>query len=230
MKVIIVVTNGGIMDSEQWGVLKKALQNLCKEFPDDLLVIGGVAVYLHQQKHTLPVKPEYTHDGDFLISQVSYSTLRDIEEVTPNPRLSKSQIIKNGYEFDIYVERHHKLAVPFDEAVQETEVIDGIRVVSPRHLLLLKLDAAIDREHTSKGDKDNRDIIKILALRPGKIHEAYLTDDRVTKLQEVVKLADPFIKITNNNAHTIKKLRTLCTESLNEVLGKSNKKGKGIEL
>src|SRR6185436_10365237 len=101
------------------------------------------------------------YDADFYISFADMGDLRDIEEVTANRRLSKHQMIKHGFEFDIYTERQSTLVLPYDVVLASSQIVGGIRVASPEHLLVLKLEAFADRKGSAKGDKDAKDLLRI---------------------------------------------------------------------
>ena len=99
-------------------------------------------------------------DGDAFISYPALGTLRDLYEVTPNHRMKKEQFRgPTGHDIDLYVERLHGLAVPFDEAQACAQQRGGLRVVCPEHLTILKLKAQADRRGSGKGDKDALDLI-----------------------------------------------------------------------
>lgn len=82
---------------QEWQKLLATVKDLGDWFPDGLVVIGGIAVYQHATK-SRPEFAEVSHDGDFFLSLADYADIRDLEEVTPNRRLGKNQIIKNGFE------------------------------------------------------------------------------------------------------------------------------------
>jgi hypothetical protein len=191
----------------------KILQ-LCSGLSSDLtdvVFIGGVGVYLHalaKAKANLP--PESSHDADFMISFVDYGTLKDLEELTPNPRLAKHQMIVDGVEFDVYVERLNRLVVPYDEVYAHSVEIEGIRVACLEHLLILKLEAFQDREHSTKGIKDRRDVAKI-GLLLGKKFERdlalpYMRSDLEDRLRDIAR-STVFVELSEKNVHTAKKLR-----------------------
>lgn len=69
-----------------------------------------------------------------------FSDLRDVEEVTANRRLNKHQFIKNGIEFDVYLEYNNSLRVPYADAWARSSVIDNVRVASLEHLVLLSFN------------------------------------------------------------------------------------------
>ncbi|MHB1201326.1 MAG: hypothetical protein ACYCZ6_17605 [Polaromonas sp.] len=154
-----------MLKDPEFNKLLTTCKTLSDHFDQGLVYIGGIAVYLHSvNRDSTSHLAEATHDADFYISFADMSDLREIEEVTPNRRLSKSQFIKNGFEFDIYTERISSLRVPYDEVLASSEKYDEMRVASLEHLLVLKLDAFRDRQNSAKGAKDARDIIRIAAL------------------------------------------------------------------
>ena len=78
-----------------------------------LVFIGGIAVYLHTiNAENLADLAEATRDADLYISISGFSDLRDIEEVSANPRLSKHEFRKDGFSFDAarcaaFLQDHH---------------------------------------------------------------------------------------------------------------------------
>ena len=177
-------------------------------FPDGVVFIGGVAVFMHSSKNE-DVKTEFSHDADFLISMEDYMDLRDLEEVTSNKRLAKHQIIKNDVDFDVYVENHNDLAVPYSEVQKLSSVIDGVRVASLGHLLVLKVDAFSSRKGTQKGAKDARDVVKIMLGMSNQDIEAarpYITEKRLS-LVESVSRSSAFDEMALNNKHEAKIIR-----------------------
>jgi len=189
--------------------------DLCTILSDgyrDAVFIGGVAVYLHlvkKSRGSLP--PDVSHDADFMISFSDYGALKDAEEITPTTRLAKHQMVVGGVEFDIYVERLHRLVVPYDEVAAHSTIIEGIRVACLEHLLMLKLEAYLDRGHSSKGEKDRKDIAKVGLLLGTKFKKAliqpYLREELLFALKDIAKSAI-FFEMNDNNAHVAKKART----------------------
>src|SRR5262245_5897824 len=91
-------------------------ERLATEHPGHVF-IGGVAVYLHAVNNARTRDlAEASHDADFMLSLADFADLRDTDEVVANRRLSKHQLIRDGVEFDVYVERQNNLIVPYDEA------------------------------------------------------------------------------------------------------------------
>jgi hypothetical protein len=198
----------------QFSQLLAACEELAGFFPDGLVFIGGIAVYLHAINHLATQEfAEATHDGDFYISIADMAELRDIEEVTPNRRLSKHQLIKGGFEFDVYTERHSSLIVPYSEVIGHAENYGQLKVASLEHLFALKIEAYRDRRSSSKGSKDAKDLIRIASIaaaRKKSLNAAliapYLRDEHLSLLEDLIKRPE-FVALTRGNAMQAKKLR-----------------------
>lgn len=133
--------------------IREFLAEMCADLAPDFVVIGGWAAYAHGSG-------QLSLDGDALISYAALGTLRDLYEVTPNHRMKKEQFRgPTGHDIDLYVERLHGLAVPFDEAQACAQQRGGLLVICPEHLTILKLKAEAARRGSGKGDKDALDII-----------------------------------------------------------------------
>ena len=183
-------------------------------FPQGVVFIGGIAVFLHANNHAVTQGiAEFTHDADFYISLADMGDLRDIEEVTPNRRLSKHQMIKRGFEFDIYTERQSSLIVPYDQVIAHAVEFEGIRVASLEHLVVLKLEAFADRKGSVKGDKDAKDLVRVAAVAQStgqglRAHlvSPYLRDDHIELLDRVEK--GPYVMaLAQGNSMEAKRLR-----------------------
>lgn len=191
---------------------------LAQEHPRHV-VIGGVAVYLHainnpQAKDTA----EASHDGDVIVSLAEFADLRDTDELIANRKQTKHQLVRRGVALDVYVERQNRLIVPFDEASAHAVSYGGIRAAALEHLLVLKVEAYRDRMHSSKGDKDARDVVNIARIAGksfrAKLAVPFLRDEHVELLQQVA--ASPvFTYMTRGNAHAAKALRT----AFSDVIG-----------
>lgn len=188
---------------------------VAQEFPDGVIFIGGIAVYLHAiNTATAADFAEATHDADLLISLADMADLRDREEVTSNRRLSKHQMIKNGFEFDIYTERQSALLVPYDEAAARAQTYSGIRVACIEHLTVLKLEAFADRQGSRKGEKDAMDLLRLAQVAAGErggfraeIALPFLREPHIALLEKVAR--GPFATaLARGNAHRAKQLRT----------------------
>jgi hypothetical protein len=212
------------VDREQWDTLWRGICELSAFFPEGIVFIGGVAVYLHVRGSKVPdAWVEFSHDGDFYISLADFADLRDLEEVTQNRRLSKYQLIKNGIEFDVYLEFRHTLRVPYAAAHAASSVIENVRVACLEHLMLLKLDAYADRRGSAKGRKDERDLIRIAYLlsQQRTIHRDRLTPlltpqdveamSSVSRSTEIATMTDSAKHAAKLRSEIMKVVRTLRT-------------------
>lgn len=198
------------MNEPSFQLIIDTTRELAEWFPDGIIFIGGVATYLHAQSQNRLEFLETSHDSDFFISLADFADLRDIEEVQPNRRLSKYQLIKNQVEFDIYLENQHKLCVPYQQAQKYRVILNQIPCVCLEHLLVLKIDAGISRYGSSKGNKDQRDIIRILALMSTpnyRLVKPYLDDQRQEYLQALSRQLAPFQELTQGNSQKCSFLR-----------------------
>ncbi len=200
------------MDNADFQKLLGICQKLETTYNHQIIFIGGIAVYLHLTKYEkLSILAETTHDADFYISISAMSDLRDDEEITPNLRLSKHQIIKEGFEFDIYTEHHSKLIVPFADVYAKATRHDDYLIACLEHLLSLKLEAYHNRRHSQKGLKDAKDILRI----------ALCANQSTFKVKEYAKFQMPYhpqllqeifkgpasIQLSMGNAHQAKTFR-----------------------
>jgi hypothetical protein len=207
------------VDSD-FGHLMATCAKVAARYPD-LIFIGGVAVYLHAVNHAdTRVLAEATHDADLYISLADMADLRDDEQVTSNRRLSKSQFIKDGWEFDVYTERLAELIVPFDRVSAESIEYGGLRVASLAHLLVLKAEAACDRAGSAKGEKDIRDLFRIAAVAKtlpfdAKEASAFLSDRHLDLLARAAKQHGHALGMAAGNAQAAKRLR----ENFGDMLG-----------
>lgn len=202
------------LNDKKFAELLLACQEIANAYPDGIVFIGGIAVYLHSiNTDNVRLLAEFTHDADFYISLADMADLRDADEVISNRRLSKHQLIKRGFEFDIYTERHSALLVPYDQAMAHAIIYDNLRVASLEHLLALKLEAYRDRCSSRKGEKDAKDIIRLalVAGSPGKsidleICKAYLRDDHLALLKRISK-GPEFLALAKGNSKEAKHFR-----------------------
>jgi len=187
--------------------------NLAAGLPGHVF-IGGVAVYLHTVNHRTTQKyAEVSHDSDVMVSLVDLSVLRDQVEVVANRRLGKQQVIIDGVEIDVYVERQNNLAVPYDELLAHASNYNAehvtMRAACPEHLLVLKLDACLSRRGSAKGDKDERDVVRLASLGSTfhpELCEPYLGDEHAAVLKQVAR-SRVFSAMCEYNDHEAKKLR-----------------------
>lgn len=208
-----------MITDQDFSKLMQASAQLAGAFPDGLVYIGGVAIYLHaiNQEETNDLA-ETTHDSDLYISLADFCDLRELEDLTSNRRLSKHQLVKRGFEFDIYVERQSSLRVPYDEVVAHHHQVDAFRVACLEHLLVLKIAAYEDRRGSVKGEKDARDIVRLAAvmkasdasIRP-ELVLPYWSDDEIEILESIAKGSAPSA-LAKGNAHDAKQYRNAVKE------------------
>jgi len=202
------------MNNGEFANLLIACNEIAAWFPDGIIFIGGIAVYLHSINNgSTRTLAEFTHDADFYISMADMSDLRDIEEVVANRRLSKHQLIKRGFEFDIYTERHSALLVPYDQIIAHSVQYDELRVASLEHLIVLKLEAYRDRCDSSKGQKDAKDLIRLALITSARkkplvkdLIIGYLSEEHM-KLLERVKRGPEFMSLAKGNSKEAKSMR-----------------------
>ncbi len=189
---------------------------------EDLIYIGGIAVYLHAiNQESTKAYAEATNDADLYISIASLSDLRDIEELTQNHRLSKLEFQKGGFSFDVYAERRSKLPVPYDQVAAYAIEYAGIRVACLEHLIVLKLEAAVDRHASEHGRKDAKDVIRILLLSnlcefdPQRA-VAYMRDDHFGRLEAIMG-GPEFVSLAQGNAKIAKELKLECAKAFLKI-------------
>jgi hypothetical protein len=197
---------------EAWQALLRGIHEIGDLFQNDVVFIGGIAVYLHSVASKMaPEFVERSHDADLYISLPAFDDLRSIETVTSNPRLRKKQFIKYGMDYDVYLEHNHSLLVSYADIFRASSIIDGIRVASLEHLLVLKMAALVDRENTPKGPKDARDVIRIVLLlkQHGAFRsrlERYFTADTARGLTHLSQSRE-FATLARGNFHEARGLR-----------------------
>lgn len=203
------------MDQGEWQRLLNAVAEIQEWFPEGIAFIGGIAVYAHAAASGMAKFAAMSHDADFMISLPDFADLRDVEVLTPNRRLGKQQFSKAGFEFDVYVEGQHGLPIPADEAIAASELRSDLRVACAEHLLILKLKAYEDRKGSSKGEKDEDDLIRLLLLHNTWRSELLvrITDEMRTLLASVVT-RDSVIRLSGGNLHEARELRVKTQNSL----------------
>jgi hypothetical protein len=203
-----------------------AATRLAKEHPSHVF-IGGVAVYLHAINNPQTrAAAETSHDADFMLSLSDFADLRDTDEVVANRRLSKHQVIRDGIEFDVYVERQNRLLVPYDEATAHAVSYGPVRVACLEHLLVLKLEAFRDRARSAKGDKDARDLVTIARVAGAKVRRELVTPflrDQHAQLLDDVSASQVFTYLAKGNAHEAKALRTAFSRFVAAAVGRNSK-------
>jgi hypothetical protein len=204
------------MDDSEWKALLKSVAEIQEWLSEGMAFIGGIAVYAHLVDSKDAAQfAAMSHDADLMIRLAVLADLRDIEILTPNRRLGKQQFVKNGFEFDVYVEGQHDLPVPADEVIAWSQMKHGLRVACLEHLLVLKMKAYEDRVGSAKGDKDEDDVIRILFVGETWQKECLnrLTDRMLTDLEKIVG-GDAPARLTKGNLHQAKIVRERARTSL----------------
>jgi hypothetical protein len=237
--IFVTVTENNILgkafrmiDDPDFARLLTACNEVSQQYPDGVVYIGGIAVYLHAVNNDA-ARPyaETTHDADFYISLADMGDLRDAVEVTPNRRLSKHQMIRDDFEFDIYTERQSSLIVPYDEVLAHCKQYGESKVAGLEHLLALKLEAYRDRKASSKGDKDAKDIYRIALLasmqKPAfnwALVEPYITPEH-ERLLDAAYRSPVASAMARGNAKTAKALRQYVADL---IASRENQHDEGI--
>lgn len=131
-----------------------------KKLPFEFVVIGGWAAYLWTKAHK-------SKDIDILLK--NFEDMKYLKEhyiLKKNDNLKKYEIKMEEIDIDIYVPFYSRLALPLGECLKHTAKIDGIEVVSPEILLILKQGAEFDRRDSVKGAKDRIDVMSLLIYSP----------------------------------------------------------------
>lgn len=216
--------NDSDFSEAEFSKLLLACQEIATLFPDGVVFIGGIAVYLHAiNRDETQTLAEFTHDADFYISLADMADLRDIEEVVANRRLSKHQLIKRGFEFDIYTERHSALIVPYDQVMAHSKIYDTLRVASLEHLIVLKLEAYRDRQNSTKGQKDAKDIIRIALVASSErrllrteLVVPYISDEHSALAKQIAR-GPEFLSLAKGNAKHAKTMRTAFSKAMKDL-------------
>lgn len=202
------------MDAE-WERLLRIAREISTDYPASVF-IGGVAVAIYARS-LLPEMVEASHDADFYLSRQDATMLRERYPMTNNRRLMKSSVTVEGQDLDVYVEHSHALAIPYDQLFAFSRVLDDVRVAALEHLLVLKIDAALGRIGSDKGQKDLRDLAVIaLALdAPRKdLLAPFLTDDRLSVLNRAARSGGLFPTL---NAHQASKYQSTMVSHLTRI-------------
>jgi hypothetical protein len=192
-----------------------------EEYPENLAFIGGIAVYCHAMDNEEAQSfIEHTHDADFMIATQEFYALRNEENVQKNARLGKYQTERHSIEFDIYEQQISSLTVPVEEVLAASEMRHGVRVACLEHLLALKMAAFLDRQTSSKGEKDANDVARILYLAADRpitaFRLAHITPEMQDALHRIAK-GPVALNLAQGNAHVANRIRTKIKSGLEKV-------------
>lgn len=155
----------GTMTDAKFRELLSACSEIATAFPEGVVFIGGMAVYLHAVNSTgTEGLAGFTEDASFYISLADLADLRDDEVVVPIRPLSKHRMVKGAFGFDIYTERLASLAVPYEAVLAYSQVFGEFRVSSLEHLLVLKLEAFRAQHDDAMRAEHAKDVLRIAAL------------------------------------------------------------------
>lgn len=190
----------------------KVLITFKKEF--DFILIGGWACYLL----TKNIKSK---DIDIIVDFSELDKIRKKYWVKKNPNLKKYETVVEEISVDIYVSHYSKFPVPFSEIMKNYLVLEGLKVLRPELLLILKQNAEMERMHSIKGQKDRIDILNILInsrmdmkyyLKIVKKYKLYSYPDR---LKKIIKNSNKeFLYFGVENPREIKLMKRRLLESL----------------
>lgn len=122
----------------------------------EFILIGGWAAYLWTRMHK-------SKDVDIVLKDFgALDHLKQNYTLRKNERLRKYEIKIGEIDVDIYVPFFSKLAIPPEELGEYTSKLEGLTVVVPEALLVLKQAAEIERRGSLKGEKDAIDIMALL--------------------------------------------------------------------
>jgi len=131
-----------------------------KKLHFEFVVIGGWAAFLW-------TKALKSKDIDILLKNFEdMKYLKENYSLKKNDNLKKYEIKIEEIDIDIYVPFYSRLALPVEECIRHTAKIEGIEVVSPEVLLILKQGAEIDRKDSVKGAKDRIDVMSLIVYSP----------------------------------------------------------------
>ena len=123
-----------LLTEKSWDILIK----ISKE-KFNFIVIGGWAAYLHTNLHK-------SKDIDIALTNIKdLDFLKQKYNLKKNNRLKKYEISFDEIDVDIYVPYFSELPIPIEDLEQYSTKIEGLNVVKPEILLILKQAAESDR-------------------------------------------------------------------------------------
>ncbi len=131
------------------------LQELNKKYK--FILIGGWAVYLYSK--TIKSK-----DLDIIVDYGVLAEMKKTNKIFKNDRLRKYEINEGNFDVDIYVPYYSELGIEIEEIKKHLFNKEGFLVPALEILLLMKLFAWRNRRGSSKGQKDELDILSLASL------------------------------------------------------------------
>lgn len=142
----------------------------------DFVLIGGWATYFYTKSIKSIDIDIYINFDDFFKFQ-SFLANKGIF-IDYNKKLNKYGIKTEGVEIDIYTPDKCNLIISCKDVFENKlyEIIEGFKVIKVEYLILLKLQAELNRKTTIKGFKDRCDILVLLNKSNIKILDKLLKD------------------------------------------------------
>ncbi|MCG2693000.1 hypothetical protein L6279_02720 [Candidatus Parcubacteria bacterium] len=162
------------------------LQKFNQEY--DFILIGGWAVFLYS--HSLKSK-----DIDIIIEYQELARLKEKYEVFKNDRLKKYEIKSGEFDIDIYLPHYSELGIDLSRIKKTAQNREGFHLPKLEILFLLKLHAWQNRQGSTKGRKDELDLLS-LALLPEFDWREYKNLIKKNNLQSLNKQFLSFLKNT----------------------------------
>lgn len=217
-------------NKEKFLEIVKLVEEASELTDSTIIVIGGVATYLYSIKSEIDDEIiEFSHDGDFVISNQSLDDLQEYYGIAnKNMRLKKHELKINDVDYDLYAEDKHTLLYSYKEMNEHSELIGTIRVPCIEHLIKLKTIAYNDRKSSAKGEKDKRDIIRLMYSANNELLDYEVLLEKkfelpkiIDELTEITKDNKAFNELCNNNHYYAAQLKKECNMyllSINSVL------------
>jgi len=139
------------LTEKSWDLLLK----IAKE-PFKFVLIGGWATYLWTKQHK-------SKDIDIALTDIKeLDYLKQKYDLKKNDNLKKYEISFGDIDIDIYAPYFSKLSMPVEDLKDYSAKVEGLSVLKPEPLLILKQGAEFDRKDSVKGIKDQIDIMTLL--------------------------------------------------------------------
>ncbi|MBI4214519.1 hypothetical protein HY546_00845 [archaeon] len=135
---------------KSWRVLVEFKKNF------DFVLIGGWAVYLY----TRALK---SRDIDCIVDFDTLGSLKAQLVLTKNERLKKYDAVIDGISIDLYVPYYSSFAIPSEEIMKRTAMVEGFKLPKMGVLVALKQQAELNRKNVLKGQKDRIDILSLIS-------------------------------------------------------------------
>ena len=188
------------------------IQEISELTDNKTIVLGDMATYLYSVHNKFNMELlECDYDRKLLIDIVNLKDLIDYYGgYDENKLLNKYELDIDGLNYDLYLE----------ELFEHSQLILDIRVPAIEHLLKLKLIAYEDRKQSIKGEKDKRDIIKLLYFSDikNKPNVKILIDNKfkhvIEQCYEILKDNKAFLSMCHNDAHLASKLKKQCHDCM----------------